>query len=113
MHELSIIENIVEIILAELPKHNIQKVESISLRIGKMRQIVPEALQFGFECVSKNTPLEGAELIVENVPIKGHCFNCNHEFILKNWLENCPNCQESKVEIISGKELEIKEFEGS
>jgi len=113
MHELSIIENIVEIILAELPKHHLKKVESISLRIGEMRQVVPEALQFGFEFVSKSTPLEGAELIIENVPIKGHCFNCNHEFILKNWLENCPRCHESKVEIISGKELEIKEFEGS
>lgn len=113
MHELSIIENIVEIILTELPKHCIKKVESISLRIGEMRQVVPEALQFGFEFVSKNTPLEGAELIIENVPIKGHCCNCNHKFILKNWLENCPRCQESKIEIISGKELEIKEFEGS
>ncbi|MBC8185808.1 hydrogenase maturation nickel metallochaperone HypA [candidate division KSB1 bacterium] len=113
MHELSIIENIVEIVLAELPKHNIKKVESISLRIGEMRQVVPEALHFGFECVSQNTPVEGAELIIENVPIKGHCFHCNNEFILKNWLENCPSCKNNCVEIISGKELEIKEFEGS
>ena len=54
MHELSIIENIVEIILNERPNRNIKKVKSISLRIGEMRQVVPEALHFGFECVSKN-----------------------------------------------------------
>jgi len=113
MHELSIIENIVEIILAEIPKYNIKKVESISLRIGEMRQVVPEALHFGFECVGKNTPVEGAELIIENVPIKGHCFHCNNEFNLKNWLQNCPKCKNNSIEIISGKELEIMEFEGS
>ena len=96
-----------------MPKHNIKKVESISLRIGEMRQVVPEALHFGFECVSKNTPVEGAELIIENVPIRGLCFHCNNEFILKNWLQNCPKCENNSVEIISGKELEIKEFEGS
>jgi len=113
MHELSLIEGIIDIILAELPKHNISKVESISLRIGEMRQVVPDALHFGFECMSKNTPLEDAELRIENIPIKGKCPQCKHEFILNNWFGNCPKCQSTNIEIISGKELEIAEFEGS
>jgi len=113
MHELSIVQNIIEIVLAELPKHNLTKVESISLRIGEMRQVVPDALYFGFECLSKNTPLEGAEVKIENIPIKGKCRHCQHEFILENWLESCKKCGENHVEIISGKELEIAEFEGS
>ena len=113
MHELSIVQNIIEIILAELPKHNLTKVESISLRIGEMRQVVPDALYFGFECLSKNTPLEGAEVKIENIPIKGRCRQCSYEFILENWLENCKKCGQNHVEIISGKELEIAEFEGA
>ncbi|HEX9975178.1 MAG TPA: hydrogenase maturation nickel metallochaperone HypA [bacterium] len=113
MHELSIVENIIEIILAELPKHNLTKVESISLRIGEMRQVVPDALFFGFECLSKNTPLEGVEIKIDTIPIKGRCRQCHHEFILENWLESCKNCGQNQVEIISGKELEIAEFEGS
>ena len=112
MHELSIIESIINIILEEMPKHNITKVESISLKIGEMRQVIPEALHFGFECLSKDTPLEGAELIIEITTIKGHCYRCNHEFIMKNWLDSCPNCGENSIAIISGKELEIVEFEG-
>lgn len=113
MHELSLIEGIVDIILTELPKHNISKVESISLRIGEMRQVVPDALHFAFECVSKDTPLEGAKLIIDNIPIKGKCGQCNYEFILEHWFGNCPKCQSNRIEIISGKELEIAEFEGS
>jgi len=113
MHELSIVQNIIEIILAELPKHNLTKVESISLRIGAMRQVVPEALCFGFECLSKNTPLEGAKVLIETIPIKGRCRQCHDEFILENWLESCKNCGQNHIEIISGKELEVAEFEGS
>jgi len=113
MHELSIIESIIDIVLDEMPKHNLTKIKNISLRIGNMRQVVPEAMQFGFECLSKNTPLEGAELKIEHIPIRGRCRQCQDEFILENWLDNCNNCGASLIEIISGKELEIAEFEGS
>ncbi|MCU0645720.1 MAG: hydrogenase maturation nickel metallochaperone HypA [bacterium] len=113
MHELSIVQNIIGIIQSELSKHNITRVKSISLRIGRMRQVVPDALFFAFECLSKDTPLEGAEVKIEDIPIKGRCRNCHHEFILENWQENCASCGENQMDIISGKELEIAEFEGT
>lgn len=113
MHEFSLIENIIEIILAELPRHQISRVEKISLRIGQMRQVVPDALSFGFECLSKQTPLEGAVLEVESVPVRVVCQSCQTGFEVKNWLDGCPTCQTHDFRIISGKELEITGFEGS
>jgi len=113
MHELSIVESIIDIVLAEMLKNHISKVESISLKIGEMRQVVPDALYFSFECLRKNTPLADAKLKIENIPIKGRCHQCHHEFILKNWLDNCQNCGANQIEIISGKELEIAELEGT
>ena len=113
MHELSIAENIIDIIINELPKNHLTKVVNIKLKIGVMRQVVPEALQFGFEYLSKNTPLEGAKINIENIPITAHCHLCSSDFIIQNWLESCPICQKNNFQIISGKELEIVEFEGS
>jgi hydrogenase nickel incorporation protein HypA/HybF len=95
MHEFSLIQQIIEIILEELPRHPISRVESVSLRIGQMRQVVPDALKFGFECLIKNTPLEGATLEVEHVPVRALCSSCRCEFEVKNWLESCPNCVRS------------------
>jgi hydrogenase nickel incorporation protein HypA/HybF len=112
MHEISLIESIIEIITAEMPKHNITRVEAIKLRIGEMRQVVPDVLLFGFEVLSKGTPLEGAELIVENVSMKGHCRICDQDFALEDWFSNCPGCGKAEYDIISGRELEIVEFEG-
>ncbi|NOY59857.1 MAG: hydrogenase maturation nickel metallochaperone HypA [Calditrichaeota bacterium] len=113
MHELSIIESIVDIVLEEMPKHNLTKVTKVSLRIGDMRQVVPDAMQFGFEVVTKNTPLEDAELLIEHIPITGQCEKCKHEFLVKSWLDNCPRCEHPNIQIIAGKELEIAEFEGT
>jgi hydrogenase nickel incorporation protein HypA/HybF len=113
MHEISLIQSIIEIIMAEMPKHNITKVETITLKIGKMRQVVPDALLFGFHILSKDTPLEGANLIIEDVPTKGCCKVCGQDFAIENWLSNCPGCGKANYDIISGKELEIVEFEGS
>ncbi|MBN1350437.1 hydrogenase maturation nickel metallochaperone HypA [candidate division KSB1 bacterium] len=112
MHELSLIANIIDIVREEMPRHNLKKIQRITLRIGEMRQVVPEALHFGFECLSKDTPLEGAELKIENVPLTGFCNQCNKKSAITDWFQACPVCQTGALEIVSGKELEIAEFEG-
>ena len=112
MHEVSLIQSINEAVMAEMPKHNITKIESITLRIGEMRQVIPDTLIFAFEILSKDTPLEGAKLIVENVPTRGRCKKCGHDFAVDDWFRTCSKCGGGDIEIISGKELEIVEFEG-
>ena len=113
MHEVSIVASIIDIILTEMPKHKFTKIESISLKIGEMRNVVSDALLFGFECLSKDTPIEGAEIKIENIPIIGRCSKCNNEHAMDNWLQQCSQCNSNNIKIISGKELEIVEFEGS
>ena len=113
MHEISLVENIIRIVAAEMPKYDITKVESVTLRIGSMSHAVPEALLFSFEIMSQDTPLAGAELIIEKVPTKARCKLCGEIFVVEDWLANCPECGKMDIEIISGKELEIVEFEGS
>ena len=112
MHEISLIESIIEIIMAEMPKHDITRVESITLRIGEMQRVVPDALLFGFDILSKDTPLEEAKLVIENVPTKERCKTCGQDFVVESWFESCPKCGKTDVEIISGDELETVEFEG-
>lgn len=113
MHEISLVENIIQIILEEMPKNGITKVDSLTLAVGEMQHAVPEALQFAFGIMSKDTPLEDAELIIERVPVKGHCKSCGKDFTPQDWISCCPECGKTDIEIISGKELNIVEFTGS
>lgn len=112
MHEISLVESIINIVLDEIPKYNITKVTSITLKVGAMTLVVPDALRFGFQILSQDTPLEGAEIIIENVPTTGRCRACGNVFPIDDWFENCPKCEKMDIEIISGKEMEIINFEG-
>lgn len=112
MHELSIAQNIVEILHDQMRIHNLSKIETVSLRIGVLRAVVLESLSFSFTVLTSGSPLEGALLEVEEVPIRGRCIGCGHEFTPKNWTDDCPMCRGARVEIISGKELDIVAIEG-
>jgi len=112
MHELSIAQNIVDILHDQMRIHNLSRIETVSLRIGVLRAVVLESLSFSFAVLTSGSPLEGAHLEVEEVPIRGRCIGCGHEFTLKNWMDDCPMCRGARVEIISGKELDIVAIEG-
>ena len=112
MHELSIAHSIVDIVLEEMSKNGLTRVDAVMLRIGTMAQVLPDSLMFGFECLSKDTPLEGAKLVIEEIPARGFCTSCRREFDIDGWVLNCPLCQGGWVDIISGRELEIVEIEG-
>ncbi len=89
------------------------KVDAITLKIGKMRQVLGDALLFAFDILSKDTPLEGAEIIIENVPVRGHCKACNQDFVMDDWVNICPECHGMSIDIISGKELQVVEIAGT
>jgi hydrogenase nickel incorporation protein HypA/HybF len=59
--------------------------------VGHLRQVVPSALVFGFELVARGTPVEGAELELEEVP-DGVCRACGAESRLASFLLQCWEC---------------------
>ena len=62
MHELSLAQNIMEIIKKEMPRYNLTKIDTVTLRIGEMAQVMPDALIFGFECLTQGTIHDGARI---------------------------------------------------
>ena len=70
MHELSIADAIVRIALAHAGE---RRIESVEVKVGHLRQVVPDALAFAFTLVSEGTRAEGAELVMEVVPAAGVC----------------------------------------
>ena len=113
MHELSLARSIIDIITDQLLEHGLTKVDTITLKVGEMAQVMADSLRFGFECLSRETPLAGAELIIEIVPARGWCRSCGKDFIIENWEFICPECGKTEIAVLSGKELEIVEVEGT
>jgi hydrogenase nickel incorporation protein HypA/HybF len=112
MHELSIAHSIIEIVVKEMSKNRLTRVDTVTLRVGEMTQILPESLLFGFECLTQETPIAGANLVIESIPARGYCKSCDNEFDFKGWLFSCSLCGEARIDIISGKELDIVSIDG-
>ena len=93
-------------------KNNLIKIDKVILRVGKLRQVFPDFLQFAFENISQNTPLDGAELIIEEIPITMRCKSCNQEFTVEHNTYICPKCGAAKLELLTGKEIIIASIEG-
>jgi hydrogenase nickel incorporation protein HypA/HybF len=117
MHEMSIAQSILEVV-QQYTKGNDQtkdgnpsRVKSVRLKIGEMAGVVPESLRFCFEVASEGTAAQGAELLIDEVPIRCRCADCNAEFSVERFVFTCPTCGTPDVEVISGNELHVVELD--
>lgn len=108
MHELSIAQNIINACEVEAKKHNSKSISKVVLRIGDFTGVVKEALDFALDIAKQNTLAWDAAFEYENIPLKTRCNKCNETFAeTKDYNFYCPVCKEP-VEILEGRELQIK-----
>jgi hydrogenase nickel incorporation protein HypA/HybF len=111
MHEMSIAQNVVEIIKEEMQKCRATILKSVRINIGQMSAIVPDAFSFCFEVITNGTEMAGAELIMDVIPLRGFCRNCGNEFEIVDYVFTCPSCGNTKIDTIAGRDLSIVEME--
>ena len=109
MHELSLSGAIVNTVV----KHaRGRSVSVVSLRVGALRQVVPDTLDFYFEFVARGTVCEGARLEQELIPALLRCGACEREWEIELPIFMCPGCGPSgRVEVAAGDELEVESIE--
>lgn len=111
MHELGITQSIVEIAERTAKEQQASKILSVTVEVGSLSGVVPEALEFCFEACTNGTQLEGAQLLIEKIPARARCRDCSSEFPLEELLGCCPDCDSAASDLLSGEELRIKEME--
>ena len=87
MHELSIAQGIVD---AVAERTGGERVAAVHLKIGKLSGVVPDAVRFCFELIADGTPLEGAQLQIDEPSGQGKCHRCGEEFVLHDLILLCP-----------------------
>lgn len=111
MHELSIALSILDLAAEQAERHG-GSVAAVHLRLGPLSGVVREALVSAYDLAREGTPLAGAELIVEAVPLVTYCPACAVEVLPPSIQElRCPACGASTPEVIRGRELEIVALE--
>jgi hydrogenase nickel incorporation protein HypA/HybF len=112
MHEMGIAAEIVRIAVDSIPEEMAgSKVVRVNLRLGRLSAVVSESLRFCFEIVAKETPAEGAQLEIQQVPVVARCHECDHQWEIETAAFGCPRCGSGAIDMLSGRELDIDSIE--
>ncbi|MHB8883797.1 MAG: hydrogenase maturation nickel metallochaperone HypA [Methylovirgula sp.] len=107
MHEMGITQSIVAIVAEQAAG---RKVLRVTLEIGKLSSIMPDAIRFCFDVVAQGSALDGATLDILEIPGRARCFDCGREIVLDEIFGRCV-CGSQQLERLSGDELNIKSME--
>jgi hydrogenase nickel incorporation protein HypA/HybF len=108
MHELSLSSAV----LNTAVKHaDGRRVAIVSLRVGRLRQVVPETLAFYFEFVARGTVCEGAQLEQVLIEARLACIGCSREWAIEQPAFRCPTCGGADVTVSAGNEFEVESIE--
>lgn len=107
MHEMGIANSVLEAVRAETARYPGTYAAKVSLRIGEVAAIDPEALRFCFEALTRETDLESLELEITACPRRHRCMKCGEDFVVHDYDVRCPQCGSLATECVGGDELEI------
>jgi hydrogenase nickel incorporation protein HypA/HybF len=103
MHELAIVEGVVDTVTERLPD---AKVSCVRLEIGALSGVVADALRFSFELATEGTNLQGATLEITEIPARCRCRACGRQFAPDGPILLC-GCGSADAEVLAGQELKI------
>jgi hydrogenase nickel incorporation protein HypA/HybF len=111
MHELSLMEAVRDLALERARQHGAERISVISLRIGTLAGVEPEALRFAFPVAMAGTIGAEARLEIETVQALCRCGACGLSFPAADGVCECPSCGAISRELLRGRELELASLE--
>jgi len=110
LHEVSLLENVREILQDHAREQHFTQVKKITLEIGCLSGVEPEALRFGFSAVMKGSLAEEAELILTQLEGQGRCAACQSLVKMQYHYDSCTLCEHPFVTVLQGNEMRIKDL---
>ena len=121
MHEMALMRNVVDMVLATCEGKDVGSVRKVYLTIGEMRDVIDEYVPSLFQYLARGTVAENAEVVIEHVPMMVRCQGpddarpCGEIFHIdthdpKTW--ECPRCHAyQRYRLFCGDEFRISKIE--
>jgi hydrogenase nickel incorporation protein HypA/HybF len=107
MHELSLIQSLLDIVEDYARREKFSRVNVLRLSFGRLSCIDPGALEFTFGILARGTKAEEARLEFDIRPAVFYCMACEREFSSEGLQPLCPLCGGGNV-LLSGGAEELK-----
>jgi hydrogenase nickel incorporation protein HypA/HybF len=111
VHELSLCQAIAGVIK---PYADGRHVDVVRVKIGALRQVVPESLTFCWTLVRDYEDMPDAELELELIVAEVRCRSCGQRStITSQWSLLCPHCESADVKVLCGDEFSVTSLDVS
>jgi hydrogenase nickel incorporation protein HypA/HybF len=119
MHEFSMAQQIFNIVMKVAKDNGVRKILEMNLEVGKLTFLNPEQLKFALKVLSEDTIAQDAKINIEIIQPEIKCNNCGYTGGISYSgpeyhttypiiLLKCPKCGNSDIEVIRGRECNIK-----
>ena len=111
MHESHLIQGVIRQICEEAAKKNVKHVRLINLKVGLGLGMDEESVRLHFEALADGTPVEGAIIVVNFIPVKLKCPSCGNLFERPKKSLECPQCHVLGGPTDIGREFIVESFD--
>ncbi len=111
MHEMSLCENVLQVLEDHARSQGFAQVKTVWLEIGELSGVEVEAMRFCFDAVVRDTLADGARLEIIAIPGRAWCLDCAKEVAVSQRFDVCPHCGGYHLQVTGGEEMRIKELE--
>jgi hydrogenase nickel incorporation protein HypA/HybF len=111
MHELTITQSILSIVLEKAQQVKARKITRVDLLMGRLTGYVPECIQLQFDILSHKTAADGARISFKQPPARIYCRNCKISYDTESFDLKCPECRSLEIDILTGEELYVESME--
>lgn len=109
MHEYSVTQSIVDIVLETARQHDHARVREVQIEIGSLTGIVDDSVRFYFEALTRATPADGAHVVIQRENAVATCTTCGYRADVEPPLDpRCPTCHNLTLRIEGGKALIVQ-----
>jgi hydrogenase nickel incorporation protein HypA/HybF len=111
MHELSVTEQLLNVVLDHARRASAHRVLKVNLVVGDLTSFVDESIQFYFDLLSKDTEAEKASLEISRIPARVRCQQCKHEYTPDTMDWFCPMCGGWVEKVLAGREFYVESID--
>ena len=105
MHERSLVNALLGQVEALQRRERAVRVLAVYVSVGVFSGVEPDLFGLAFEEAVASSPLQGARLKLQQVPLEARCDWCSREFLVERFRFQCPDCECDRVTVIRGEEL--------
>lgn len=111
MHELSIVQSLIELCEKNAKEQNAKEVEIVKIKIGRLSGVEPHLLKTSFEAFKKGTICENSVLECKIQDVVVLCKECEFQGILEKNHFICPICKSPNLSVIDGEDLMLMQLQ--